>query len=232
MPPRNRRKTYSENSYYHVYNRGNNRDDIFRDDQDYGVFLSYLKEYLMPKDTNLLLAQLSNPIARYQERDRILKALRLNNFSDEISLLAYTLMPNHFHLFLKQKSSNGMNKFILSLCTRYSMYFNRKYKHVGRVFQDIYKAVAIVTEPQFVYLSKYIHKQALQHLASQGPALQSWHSHQSSSYDDYIGRRKTGWVHPEEVLAYFSKANQEKDYQSFVEGQDMGPVENILLEDF
>lgn len=227
MPPRNRVKEYSRNGYYHIYNRGVEKRIIFQDPQDHGVFLSYLKEYLLPKDEKELMERLSNPSTDYHERDSILKALRLNNFSDEITLLAYCLMPNHFHFFVKQKSENSIDRFMQSLSTRYTMYFNRKYRRVGKLWQDAYKAVLINVDPQFVYLSKYIHRQAL---ASQGQTLQSWEA-QPSSFDDYIGKRKTEWVHPEEVLAFFRKSATAKNYEAFVQDSELGPIENILLEE-
>ncbi len=227
MPPRHRTKEYSEDSYYHIYNRGVEKRLIFQDNQDHGVFLSYLKEYLLPKDEKSLMERLADPTTDYHEKDRILKSLRLNNFFGKITLLAYCLMPNHFHFFLKQKNANSMDSFVQSLCTRYSMYVNRKYKRVGSLYQDTYKAVAVVTDPQFIYLSKYIHHQAL---ASQGYTLQGYEA-QPSSYEDYLGKRKTDWVHPEEVLAFFRKSNPQQDYTAFVQDSELGPIENILLED-
>lgn len=158
MASRNSRKVYSENSYYHIYNRGVEKRLIFLDNQDYYIFLSYLKEYLLPKDEQKLSQQLSNPNTSYKEKSKILRLLRLNNFADEIMLLAYCLMPNHFHLLIKQKSHNSIDKFMNSLGVRYTMYFNRKYKRVGALCQDVYKAVLIENEPQLLYLSSYIHR--------------------------------------------------------------------------
>lgn len=209
MPAKNSRKLYLENGYYHIYNRGVEKRKIFLDHQDYGVFLSYLKEYLLPKDEKALSKKLADPAISSQERNKILKALQMNNFADEITLLAYCLMPNHFHFFVKQKSAGSIDKFMNSLGTRYTMYFNRKYDRVGSLYQGVYKAVSITTEPQFIYLSKYIHRQAL---ALQGEALQP----QPSSYEDYIGKRKTDWVNAEEILSYFSKTNPNLSYESFV----------------
>lgn len=209
MPAKNSRKLYLENGYYHIYNRGVEKRKIFLDHQDYGVFLSYLKEYLLPKDEKALSKKLTDPAISSQERNKILKALQMNNFTDEITLLAYCLMPNHFHFFVKQKSAGSIDKFMNSLGTRYTMYFNRKYDRVGSLYQGVYKAVSITTEPQFIYLSKYIHRQAL---ALQGEALQP----QPSSYEDYIGKRKTDWVNAEEILSYFSKTNPNLSYESFV----------------
>ena len=212
MPARNSIKQYQENGYYHIYNRGVEKRKIFLDQQDHSVFLSYLKEYLLPKDEKGLYEKLGKPNLSPRERDKIIKTLRLNNFSDEITLLAYCLMPNHFHFFIKQKSSGSIDKFINSLGTRYTMYFNKKYDRVGSLYQGVYKAVQITEEAQFIYLSKYIHKQALSSSRLQGEALEA----QPSSYGEYLGIRKTEWISPQEVLSYFSKSNPTLSYQSFV----------------
>ena len=127
MPSRNSIKQYVNNSYYHIYNRGVEKRLIFLDAQDYAVFLSYLKEYLTPKNEQELRQKLSDPNTSYKEKDKILKLLRLNNFYGEITLLAYCLMPNHFHFFIKQKSAVSIDKFMQSLSTRYTMYFNCKH---------------------------------------------------------------------------------------------------------
>ena len=233
MPSRNSIKQYSDDAYYHLYNRGVEKRLIFLDQQDYAVFLNYLKEYLLPKDQEDLRNRHSNPDISYKEKDKILKLLQLNNFFEEITLLAYCLMPNHFHFFIKQRSAGSIDKFMNSLGTRYTMYFNKKYKRVGSLYQDVYKAVTIDHDEQFLYLSKYIHKQAILHypkLASQGDALQSWEH--PSSYPEYVGKRQTEWVHPEEILSYFSKTNPKLSYQSFVEeSDDFSIIQNKILED-
>lgn len=236
MPARNRTKQYIEDGYYHIYNRGVEKRLIFLDEQDYAIFLSYLKTYLLPKNERDLLEKLSDPNISYAEKDYILKLLRLNNFYGEITLLAYGLMPNHFHFFIKQKGSKSMDKFMQSLGTRYTMYFNRKYKRVGSLYQDTYKAVSIENDQQFIYLSKYIHKQTLIHQSSEridpkGRTLRT--QQQPSSYPEYLGRRKTEWVHPEEILAYFSKTNPKLTYKAFVEERDdFSAIQNEILEEF
>lgn len=217
MPARNSIKQYVENSYYHLYNRGVEKRSIFLDEQDYAVFLSYLKEYLLPKNEKQLIEKLSDDNTSYKEKDKILKLLRLNNFAEEITLLAYCLMPNHFHFSIKQKSANSIDRFMQSFGSRYTIYFNRKYKRVGSLFQAVYKAVLVDTEEQLLQLSRYIHKQAL-------PS-------QPSSYQEYLGKRKTPWIHPEDILAYFSKTNPSLSYQSFVEQEeDIASIANIALD--
>lgn len=225
MPSRNATKQYVEDGYYHIYNRGVEKRIIFQDDQDYGVFLSYLKDYLLPKDTKLLTEGLADPKTPPKEKDRILKLIRLNNFNEDITLLAYCLMPNHFHFLLKQKKPSSIDKFMNSLGTRYTMYFNRKNKRVGFLYQDVYKGVVVESDEQLLHLSRYIHKQAL---ASQGVPLQS----QPSSYLDYLGKRKTLWVKPEEILSLFSKTNPTLSYEAFVkQTEDFVHIQKLLIEE-
>ncbi len=219
MPAKNSTKTYVENGYYHIYNRGVEKRIIFLDQQDYSVFLSYLKEYLLPKNEKELYERLSDPQISSVEKNKVLKSLHLNNFSQEITLLAYCLMPNHFHFFVKQKSISAIDKFMNSLATRYTMYFNHKYKRVGSLYQDVYKAVLISNDAQFLHLSRYIHKQALD-------------IRQPCSYPEYLGLRQTLWIKPDEILNFFSKTNPSLSYQNFVEQHDGNEkLKNLTLED-
>ena len=86
MPSKNSTKTYVENGYYHIYNRGVERRLIFVNEQDYSVFLSYLKEYLLPKNEQELKQKLSDPNISSKEKDRVLKSLRMNNFNIDNTL--------------------------------------------------------------------------------------------------------------------------------------------------
>lgn len=203
MPAKNSLKEYSPDSYYHVYNRGVAKQNIFLDDQDYKTFLSYFKLYLTLPDLQGQSLQVS-------------PSKKLKNYSQELKLLAYCLMPNHFHLFVFQKETNSMANFLRSLATKYSMYFNRKYKRVGHVFQGRYKAVMVTNESQFIYLSKYIHRNPLNTL----PAGTVLAGYKYSSYPNYLGRFHQDWVDMNDILSYFSKQRQAESYRKFVEEID------------
>lgn len=227
MPARNVRKEYIENSFYHLYNRGVEKRLIFLDAQDRGVFLGYLKQYLLPKDEKVIRDRLADPTLSSREKDHLLKQLRLNNFANEITLLAYCLKPNHFHLLVKQNHTTGIDAFMQSLCTRYTMYFNYRYKRVGSLFQGVYKAVRVETIEQLLHLSRYIHKQAL---TLQGETLEP-QKKTPSSYLEYIGKRKSIWVHPEEILTHFSTKNPLLSYEAFVaETEDPYLLSKITLD--
>ena len=133
MPAKNSVKQFVENGYYHLYNRGVEKRDIFLDEQDYAVFLSYLKKYLDPTGSD------PHPLAK------------------EVDLLVFCLMSNHFHLLVKQSSLNGITKLVRAVCTNYVMYFNKKYDRIGTLFQGKYKAVLVDNDAYLLHLSRYIH---------------------------------------------------------------------------
>lgn len=228
MPSKNSIREFLPDSFYHIYNRGVEKRLIFMDVQDYGVFLSYLKTYLLPKDEQALRNIVSDSEVSWKEKDKVLKLLRLNNFHGEVDLVAYCLMPNHFHLLLHQRDETSIDKFMNSLFTRYPMYFNRKHKRVGVLFQDEYKAVRVTREEQLLHLSRYIHKNPEKIL--QGGPLQNF---PYSSYLEYIGLKQSPWVASHRVLEYFTKNDPHGSYKSFVEGGgvDGTIIGKLLLED-
>lgn len=203
MPVKNTRKLYLENGYYHLYNRGYNKQLIFREEIDFKVFLSYLKDYLTPKNEAPLRLGLSQPHLSSSERNNYLKLLRLNNFTEEISLLCFGLMPNHFHFALKQKNPDSIDRFMNSFLNRYSLYFNNKYKLIGKAYESAYKAVLIETDEQLLELTRYIHQQ------TQKLGL-------PSSLKNYLGEQKTSWIHPKEILSFFSNKNPNLSYKDFL----------------
>lgn len=185
MPARNINKIYVGESYYHVYNRGVNKAKIFLDNEDYEVFLGLLKRYL------------DDEISKKPNR------APYPNYADKVELLAYCLMPNHFHLFLYQLEPDGMNRLLKSIGVAYSMYFNKKYKRVGPVFQQRYKAVYITNDEQLQHISRYIHLNPKDHA--------SW---QWSSLAYYLGPKHASWVKPERILLLHRNT---EDYRLFIE---------------
>ena len=120
--PRSPRLAF-QNTFYHVFNRGINKQPIFLSDDDYKFFLSKLSHL---KD-------------KYDH-----------------SIYAYCVMPNHFHLSIQTRKM-PISKIMSSLTTSYSMYFNKKYKHFGPVFQNRFKSLLIQNDSYFFQLSQYIY---------------------------------------------------------------------------
>ncbi len=234
MPAKYRVKTYLENSYYHVFDRGVEKRDIFLDEQDYRVFLHFLKFYLSPPP-----AKFAHPLKEITDfkptRIRVFSSLN-KPLNQELELLAYCLMPNHFHFLLYQKTLSGMTKLLRRLLTNYAMYFNRKYQRVGHLFQDIYKAVLVLEEPYLLHLSRYIHLNPaeLTELTGTNPVRRPY-----SSYEYYLGKKKAAWINPDPILSFFKTAQRTslKDilsYQSFIEDYQEDPKEvlgNLIIEE-
>lgn len=213
MASKNSIKIYSENSFYHVYNRGVEKRKIFLDDQDYSVFLSYLQTYLNPKNEALFNKILSSKDSSPKEKDKAIKQLRLKNYSGAVELVCYALLPNHFHLLLYQ-GKNVLNRFMNSLGTRYGMYFNRKYKRIGILFQDVYKAVIVRSDEQLLHLSRYIHLNPTRAL---NLTTSKWQNASfPCSLKEYLGKRQTNWIKKERILNYFSKNKQNTSYEKFL----------------
>ncbi|MEA3355450.1 MAG: transposase [Patescibacteria group bacterium] len=215
MPSKNALKIYKEDSYYHIYNRGVAKANIFKDKKDYKVFLDYLKIYLSPVDLQ-------------GESLKVSPSRELKNYSDEIILVAYCLMPNHFHLLIHQKNKDSINYFMRSLATKYSRYFNTRYDRVGPLFQGVYKAVKVDNEDQLVYLTKYIHRNPINIL----PTRRVLVGYKYSSYGNYLGLFKQVWVKPNMILGLFSASNKLFSYKSFVEEleEDYSSINKIVLD--
>lgn len=227
MPAKNEVKLYVEEGIYHLYNRGVEKRLIFLDKQDYAVFLSYLKAYLLPKDEKQLRVQFSSANISSEEKEKISTLLRLKNFYQEIILLAYNLMPNHFHFLLKQKSARAIVSFMTSLLTRYTMYFNKKYKRVGPLYQGSYKGVLVETDAQLLELSRYIHRNSF--MEFKGLPLRDY---SYSSYPNYLGVRHSRWLNTQEILSFFSQAHPNLSYEVFVEeSEDRELIVKLLIEE-
>lgn len=189
MPSRNKVKDYDVDSYYHVYNRGVNKKAIFKDDQDYAVFLNLLKRYLGAEEQK-------------DSSGRIYEKL-----GEEIELLAFCMMPNHFHLFIYQREDwRALEALMRRITTSYSMYFNKKYKRVGHLFQDSYKASRVDNEAYLQHITRYIHLNP-----------KNYKHYEWSSIDYYTGKKSVDWVKTDRVLGLFKDKNE---YIKFIDDFD------------
>lgn len=139
MPAKNTVKVYIDDTFYHVYNRGQNKQEIFLEDSDYKVFIRLIKRYLSA------------------DREPRKVGSPYPTFINDVELHAYCLMPNHFHLLLFQKQNGGVTNLMRAVATSYSMYFNEKYERIGPLFQGKFKASPIYKDAYLHHISRYIH---------------------------------------------------------------------------
>lgn len=143
-----RKFIFSIGEYYHVYNRGTDKRIIFKDEKDYQRFIKLL--YLLNNKDSIEFSLATNKLT-YKEIFDFKRGPKL------VSIGAYCLMPNHFHLLLKEEEEKGISIFMLKLLTGYSMYFNKKYKRAGSLFEGAFKATHLDADDYLKYIYSYIH---------------------------------------------------------------------------
>ncbi|HDH51138.1 MAG TPA: hypothetical protein ENG95_00565 [Nitrospirae bacterium] len=212
------RKPQFVNDYvYHLFNRGVEKRKIFMDDDDYFRFIQNLYEF---NDENPVtnFGYFFNPRSMNVEF-RATRALKKERPPRKrlVEILVFTLMPNHFHLLIRQKARDGIVRFMQKLGTGYTMYFNQKYKRVGGLFQGRFKGVLIISQEHFEYLPHYIHLNPLE-LIYRGSTSIDWRGkiksledYRWSSFPDYIGKANFPSVtHREYLLDMFAGEKQYK----------------------
>ena len=187
----------------HIYNRGNNKEKIFFNEQDYRAFLFRLGLCLGFTEKELNAEKL---IAMSYSRIRITEINRGN-----FKLHAFSLMPNHFHLLIEQVGNVSISKLMSKLCTSYSKYINKKYKRIGHVFQDEFKAVLIEDNSQLMWVSSYIHTNAIKDGLVKHPKEYKW-----SSYNDYADNRNLILVTRDLILGTFGDKKNFIEQNSYV----------------
>lgn len=183
MPSRNVIKIDVPESYYHVYARGASRKEIFLDNEDYAVFLNLLKRYLSLEPTKDKLGR------------------EYTNYRGGVELLAYCLMPNHFHLLYYQQEEKMISALMRAVLTSYSGYFNRKYKRSGPLFETRYKSSRVSNDMYLMHISRYIHLNP-----------KSWRTWRWSSLSEYLGSSTSDWVSPTRIMDLFKDKSQYREF--------------------
>src|ERR1035437_6376747 len=142
-----RKVNFVSGEYYHIYNRGNSKQKIFHDKQDYSHFLNLLYIFNTHKNCNLY------DLKRNYSFD--LYTVEVEN--NLVNIGAYCLMPNHFHILITQTEKGDISKFMQKLTTAYVMYYNKKYKRTGSLFEGKFKSEYIDNDRYLKYLFSYIH---------------------------------------------------------------------------
>ena len=211
MPSRYYLRNFVPPYHYHIYNRGANKQNIFRDATDYTTFLDIIAFYLkFPNGRPFKYIEKLTNKARFQVRN--LEDVGNTSFS----ITCFCLMPNHFHFLIKQNrqanAGNSITNFMRRTMIAYSMYFNQRHDHSGTIFQGRYKNIVAKSDEQLLHLTKYIHNNPVEILESKKLSTYKY-----SSYPDYLGANNFPWTDKEEILKYFSQSIPNLNYQRFCE---------------
>lgn len=132
--------------YYHIYNRGVDKRDIFKDKKDVSRFIESMCEF----NTLEGITSLANARKTQIEVKPLSEPL--------VAIVAYCLNPNHFHFVLRQLADGGISEFMKKLQGGYTYYFNVKHNRSGSLFQGTFKSQHMGTENYFNKILGYTNK--------------------------------------------------------------------------
>lgn len=227
------RPKFCNNQIYHIYNRGVDKRNIFIDDKDYLRFIHDLFEF---NDTK--------PAVNFYYKQSYEIRSRNNNKEPRellVKILAFCLMPNHYHLMIEQLEEGGISEFCRKLGIGYAMYFNQKYQREGSLFQGRFKAVLINQEPHFIHLPYYIHLNPLdliepewrkRKIKNYKNTLKFLKTYRWSSYLDYIGVKNFPSVTQREFLLNFFNGTEEykKSTMEWLKELDIEKMQEITID--
>lgn len=217
--------TFANEEIYHVYNRGVEKRTIFMNVHDYeraiDTFMYYRFSSIPKKYSDFI---------RLPAKEKILYINTIYaKLPQQVEIIAYCLMPNHFHLLIKQKVETGITRYISNSTNSYTKYFNTKNKRVGPLFQGNFKAVHIETTEQLLHVSRYIHLNPITSSMLSKDALEAY---PWSSYSAYLHALKNTMVTPTPVMENFISV---LDYKFFVKdhigyAQQLEKIKHLVLE--
>jgi putative transposase len=170
-----RKVSFLPGHYYHIYNRGANREQIFRNEENYVFLLRKIKSYA---------SELS------------------------ITIIAYCMMPNHYHFLVRQEAETPLCQFIQAVFNSYTKAFNKAFGRSGTLFEGPFQAIHIEQESHLLHLCRYIHRNPLDAGLVTDPG--EW---PFSNYLEWIGRRTGSLVDRNFVQEHFPSSER---YGNFV----------------
>lgn len=220
-----RKDPFVTGEYYHIYNRGIDKRVIFKLKRDYERFMMLL--YLGNSNESFRLDDILNK--QHKKFDEILV---LNKNEPLISMGAWCLIPNHFHLLVRQEVDGGITKFMRKLGVGYAMFFNIKYQRTGSLFGGLFKSKLIGVDDNYMrQLFGYLHINPLEiefpdwkdKINNSPENMKKFlESYRYSSYLDYLGKDRVekNIIKPENFPDYFQDS---KSFEDFVESYFIEP---------
>lgn len=192
-----RKIEFRKGEYYHVYNRGVEKREIFSDLVDLNRFFRSMSEF-----------NTVNPIGSIYEESFRKKELGNPVTKRLVNFVCYCLNPNHYHFILTPLNEYGIEKFMQKIGTGYTRYFNERNKRSGVLFQGPFKAIHINSNEYLLHLSAYVNLNNRVHQLGNGVTKSSWKEYFNTR------RERAGFCEKEVVLGQFRNAD---DYKEFAE---------------
>jgi putative transposase len=201
---------------YHIFNKTLYGRPLFNDKRESKIFLASATYYLQPK-----------PPVKFSIYRRQPDIYKVNLENKLVNVIAYCLMPNHYHFIATQLRKNGIRRFVQRFTNSYSHYFNIRNNQKGTLFENKFKTVRVEDQNQLIHLSRYIHLNPVTGYLVEDPA-----DYDFSSYNFYLGHVASDLVDPSDVMVDFSST---KEYEDFVLDQkdyqrELKRIEHLLME--
>jgi len=149
-----RKHKFITDQYYHIYNRGVDKRDVFMDKNDLNRFVLSIKEFniINPIGSIQLSLKSKTDLYRLKNEDKPL-----------VSIVCFCINPNHFHFIIKQEVDGGISEFFKRLLGGYTKYFNQIHNRSGSLFQGRFKSKLIEDESYFLKIRPYVNTNYLVH---------------------------------------------------------------------
>ena len=190
--------------FFHVFNRGVEKRDVFLDDEDRYRFIHDLYEF-NDKDAVMNINYYFDSQRKLIREGGFKKAVKILQEMQRtkkrkvlVDVICFCLMPNHFHLIAKPLVENGLPLFMQKLGIGYTRYFNYKYERVGSLFQGTYKAKHLSDDTYFMHCTGYVHRNPLdliepdwkeEGIKDAAKAKKFLFDYKWSSFPDYVGKK-------------------------------------------
>lgn len=184
MPQKNVAKQYVANNYYHVYNHAVSNEMPMNNDSDKQLFLKLLARYLGDRT----------------QRDQ--RGMYYPNLNSKLKLLAFCLLPNHFHLLFYLEKNDGITDLMRRVITAFAKIKNKEQGRRGTLFETTFKAAKIDNEMYLTHISRYIHLNPLD-------IGMDYSKYNYSSYLDYVNEKRFPWLNNEILMSMFGNNKTE-----------------------
>jgi len=221
-----RTTNFAPNEYYHLCGRGTLGEDIFLDDHDRIRFLFLMLHFQSPTPINNVGWYLGRYFKNgsFQLNEDTLQKIRDTRY---IELTSFCLMPNHFHLLIRNLEDGIASVYMHRVLTAYSKYFNARHKKIGHVFQGPFTSVHVKKNDQLLHLSAYIHKNPKD--------LPGWkdtyYKYKWSSCPDFLGTNRWGDFLKTSIVS--KQFDSQSGYRKFLEtstAKEYGLENSLILE--
>ncbi len=220
---------FANGEFYHIYNRGTDKRNIFSDEADQWRFIQSMKEFNVLDPIGSIYEHCC-PWNRAQAEFGSKASKLVKNGKDEVlvNIVAYCLNPNHYHFILQQVSEKGIEKFMQRLGTGYTKYFNNKEERSGGLFEGKFQAVHIDSNEYLLHVSVYVNLNDRVHgfgsKASKFSEIVPIKSR--SSWEEYMGKVKDELCEKSDILGQFK---HQEAYRTFAENTLVGICERKIL---